>query len=202
MVNEMEKRVLGAIFCLRLSGSGSTLALISKRLGVESKCVVEVVDRLEARRHVKKLGKAIVLTSEGRKAIKVVFIGGGFEVIHRGHLYTIEKARGLGDLLVVSVARDSTIKKRKGRSPVAEEKDRARLVSSLKSVDLALLGVEGDIYTTLERVKPDIVALGYDQYHLEEDIEKEAQSRGLNLRVVRLDSPFPKIKTSALLNET
>jgi len=75
-------------------------------------------------------------------------------------------------------------------------------VSSLRSVDLALLGVEGDIYTTLERVKPDIVALGYDQYHLEEDIEKEAQSRGLNLRVVRLDSPFPKIKTSALLNET
>lgn len=141
------------------------------------------------------------LTLKGRKSIVVVFIGGGFELIHYGHVYTIGKAKSLGDVLVVSVARDSTIRKRKKREPIINEQDRVRLLSSLRDVDAAILGVEGDIYETLEKVKPDIVALGYDQYHLEDEVKKEAAKRGMKLRVVRLDSPYPKLKTSRILKE-
>ena len=75
------------------------------------------------------------------------------------------------------------------------------LLSSLRQVDAAVLGVEGDIYDTLERVKPDVVALGYDQHHMESDVEQESRARGIKLKVVRLDSPSPSLKTSMLLKE-
>lgn len=143
----------------------------------------------------------VSLTVEGRRKIKVVFIGGGFEVIHRGHLHTISKAKSLGDVLVAVLARDSTIRARKGREPVADEAQRLLLLSSLRQVDAAILGVEGNIYDTLERVRPDVVALGYDQHHLEADIEREGTARGIRLRVVRLDSPDPRVKTTALLRD-
>ena len=142
-----------------------------------------------------------LLTEKGRKEIRVVFVGGGFEIIHYGHVYTLAKAKHLGDALVVSVARDSTIRRRKNREPLISETDRVRLLSALRDVDAAILGVEGDIYVTLEKVKPDVVALGYDQYHLEEDVKREAAKRGMKVEVVRLDSPYPRIKTSRILKE-
>lgn len=144
----------------------------------------------------------VSITPKGRLKIKVVFIGGGFEVIHRGHLYTISKAKSLGDVLVVAVARDSTIRRRKGREPVSDERERLTLLSSLRQVDAAILGVEGNIYDTLEKVKPDLVVLGYDQHHMESEIELEGKARGIKLKVTRLDSPNPGLKTSALLKET
>jgi cytidyltransferase-like protein len=147
------------------------------------------------------VGRSARLTSKGRSSVRVVFIGGGFELIHYGHVHTISKAKGLGDVLVVSVARDSTIRKRKGREPLISEGDRVRLLSSLREVDAAILGVEGDIYVTLQKVKPDIVALGYDQYHMEDEVRREANKRGMKLRVVRLDSPYPHIKTTKILKE-
>jgi cytidyltransferase-like protein len=150
---------------------------------------------------VKLAGRSAKLTSKGRRGIKVVFIGGGFELIHYGHVYTISKAREMGDALVVSVARDGTIRKRKGREPLIGEEDRVRLLSSLREVDAAILGVEGDIYVTLQKVKPDVVALGYDQYHMEDEVRREAKKRGMALKVVRLDSPYPHIKTTKILKE-
>ncbi len=195
------KLVLAAVFSLNLLGGDPTVWEVGKRLGVETSDVEKVIEEsvhkglLENRR-----GK-LVLTRAGRRALWVVFIGGGFEVIHQGHLYTIQRARELGDLLVVAVARDSTIRRRKKREPVAGEGARVALLSSLRQVDAAILGVEGDIYDTLERVKPDVVALGYDQHHMESDIAREGAERGLKLKVVRLDSPFPNVKTSALLKE-
>ncbi len=196
-----QKQILAAVFSLSLLGGDPTVEQVGKRLGVENTDVKKVV---EETRHKGLLGNRrgrLALTRAGRRALRVVFIGGGFEVIHQGHLYTIQRARELGDLLVVAVARDSTIRKRKKREPVAGEGARVALLSSLKQVDAAILGVEGDIYDTLEKVKPDVVALGYDQHHRESDIAREGAKRGLKLEVVRLDSPFPNIKTSALLKE-
>jgi len=68
-------------------------------------------------------------------------------------------------------------------------------------VDAAILGVQGDIYDTLQKVDPDIVALGYDQYHMEDEVRREAVKRGMELEVVRLDSPYPNIKTTRILRE-
>lgn len=195
-----KKRILGAIFAANLTGTGKDERSIGARLGLEAADTEREFGRLEKHGFVER-GGAPRLTEKGREEIRVVFIGGGFEVIHYGHVYTIGKAKGLGDVLVVSVARDSTIRKRKKREPLVGEKDRAKLLSALRDVDAAILGVEGDIYVTLLKVSPDIVALGYDQHHMEDDVRNEAAKRGLSLRVVRLDSPYPGIKTSRLLRE-
>jgi len=108
----------------------------------------------------------------------------------------------LGDFLVVVVARDSTVRKRKGREPVISEEKREELVSSIKYVDTVVKGSETNIYDTLEKVKPDIVALGYDQHHSEREIIEQAKQRGILVEVVRLDSPIPELKTSKLLYES
>ena len=195
------KRIVGAVFSLSLTGLIPTSDGIAKYLGISGEDATREVEKLVEQGMLKENRRRLRLTDAGRRSIKVVFIGGGFEVIHQGHLYTIDKAKSLGDVLVVSVARDSTIRRRKKREPVSNEEERVRLLSSLRQVDLAILGVEGDIYETLERVAPDIVALGYDQYHQESDVSKESAKRGLKLKVVRLDSPYPALKTTSILKE-
>jgi len=195
------KRVLAALFAMNLKAEEADPATLAARLGLkpdEARIEISKVVRLGM---AKLVGGSAALTDKGRKAIRVVFIGGGFEIIHYGHVYTLEKAKSLGDVLVVSVARDSTIRRRKNREPLIGEADRVKLLTALKDVDAAILGVEGDIYVTLERVRPDLVALGYDQYHMEEEVKREAAKRGMKVEVVRLDSPYPKIKTSRILKE-
>jgi len=196
-----KKRTLAAIYSLGIKGETADARSLGRRLGLRVEEATREIDALKKEEMVKLLGKSARLTPKGRRSIRVVFIGGGFELIHYGHVYTISRARSLGDVLVVSVARDSTIRKRKKREPLINEGDRVRLLSSLRDVDAAILGVEGDIYVTLQKVKPDIVALGYDQYHLEGEVEREALKRGMKLKVVRLDSPYPHIKTTKILRE-
>jgi len=142
----------------------------------------------------------ISLTPKGRSKLKVVMIGGAFEIIHPGHLHTVEQARKLGNTLVVVVATDKTVAKNKGRDPVTTQEWRVKLVASLRGVDVGIAGGQGSIYDTLEKVRPDVVALGYDQIHNPSDIETEARRRGLDLKVVRLTSPLPGVKTSKIVN--
>ncbi len=139
------------------------------------------------------------LTRTGRKKLKVVMIGGAFEIIHPGHIHTISEARKLGNTLVVVVATDESVLKNKGREPVTTQEWRVRLVSSLREVDIALPGNKGSIYDILLRVRPDVVAIGYDQHHDPAEIEKEAARRGLKLVVSRLSTPIPAVKTSKIL---
>jgi cytidyltransferase-like protein len=195
-----EKLLLGEVFSAGLT-KHNDLDGIARRLG-ESKAAVEgQLSALRKKGLIWGSASRPQLTEKGRRRIRVVFNGGGFEIIHPGHLYTIEQAKKLGDVLVVVLARSSTIRKRKGREPVAREPDRLALMSSLRQVDAAILGVEGSIYETLERVKPDVVALGYDQHHAEKDIRREARRRGIRLKVVRLKARDMDIKTSKILAE-
>jgi cytidyltransferase-like protein len=196
-----EKRILGAIFTLGLGEHEPTIRKVSERLDIGTLDASRRVRALRRRGLVRLQRGRVSITPKARRKIRVVFIGGGFEVIHRGHLYTISKAKSLGDVLVVAVARDSTIRERKKREPISDENERMALLSSLRQVDSAILGIEGNIYDTLEKVRPDLVALGYDQHHMESEIEREGKVRGIRLKVVRLGSPDPSLKTSALLKE-
>jgi FAD synthetase len=110
---------------------------------------------------------------------------GVFDLIHLGHVHYLEEAKKLGDELVVVVARDSTVRREK-HEPITPEEFRRDLVESLKPVDKAVLGGEGDMFKVVEELKPDIIALGYDQYHDAERIEAELKKRGLDIEVVRL----------------
>ncbi len=194
-----EKELLKAIFLASLAKGQTDTEVLAQILDSPRGEIVSAVGSLKGEGLVEFRSSTVQLTPKGRGKLKVVFIGGTFEVIHAGHLYTIQEAKKLGDILVVVVARDSTVRKRKGREPIAPEDQRVEVAGAIRQVDAAILGSETNIYDTLERVRPDIVALGYDQYHTEEDIILEARRRGVKLSVVRLDSPFPTLKTSKLL---
>jgi glycerol-3-phosphate cytidylyltransferase-like family protein len=102
-------------------------------------------------------------------------------------------------VLIVSVARDKTVLANKGHMPINSESERLELVSSIKYVDLALLGSESSIYEVVEAVRPDIIAIGYDQKHREDELLAECEKRGIKVKVIRLDTPKPHLKTSTIL---
>ncbi len=195
------KNILGAVYSLRTEGNHSSPDEIARKTGLAPEEISKVLSRMVKENLLERKAHELLLTPEGRKKVKVVMIGGAFEIIHPGHIHTIREAKKLGDVLVVVVARDRTVSKNKGRSPVTGEQLRVELVSSISYVDAAILGGEGSIYDTLERVRPDIVALGYDQSHREEEIEREAERRGLHVRVKRLNTPIPSVKTSKIVDQ-
>jgi FAD synthetase len=114
-----------------------------------------------------------------------VMATGTFDILHLGHIYFLKEAKKLGDTLAVVVATDSTVRKLK-HEPVNPEQIRLDLIKELKIVDQAYLGHEKDIYEILKEIKPDIIALGYDQIHDKKTIEKELKKRNINAKVIRL----------------
>lgn len=114
-----------------------------------------------------------------------VMATGVFDLLHPGHLHYLTEARKLGDELVVVVARDVTVRKLK-REPIVGEETRRKMVEALKPVDKAILGSTKDMFDTVELVKPDVIALGFNQRWDESDIEKKCKARGVTVRVVRV----------------
>ena len=142
------------------------------------------------------------LTFLGRDAIKVVLVGGVFDVIHPGHIHTLKAAKQHGDVLIVVIARTSTATKiKKDRRIYHDENLRKELVSSLSFVDLAIIGSQVSLYDTVERVSPDIIALGYDQIHSEKEISQNCKDRNLAIRIIRVNTPVPGIKSSQIKDE-
>jgi len=114
-----------------------------------------------------------------------VMATGTFDLLHLGHIYFLKEAKKLGDKLVVVVATDLTVKRLK-HEPVNPEEIRLNIIKELKIVDEAYLGHEDDIYEIVEEIKPDIIALGFDQLHDKKKIENELKRRKINARIVRL----------------
>lgn len=144
----------------------------------------------------------IFLTPEGRDQFTVVLTGGAFEILHPGHLATLNAAKNLGDLLFVVIATDHTIRKNKHRDPLLTQEDRLEMISSLKCVDAAVIGKEDpkDFFDVVELIDPDIIALGYDQIQLEELVKKGLTERGMeDIEVRRIDVKVQGYKASQLL---
>ena len=143
----------------------------------------------------------ITLTEMGRNSLRIVLAGGVFDIIHPGHIHTLNAAKLLGDVLVVVVATDNTAVKMKKRTPIHSQEQRQELVNSLEVVDLCLIGQENDIFKTVNHVKPQIIALGYDQIHQERYITEGCKKIELNARVARLQSPMPESSSSKIEKE-
>jgi len=129
---------------------------------------------------------------------KIVLAGGVFDIIHPGHIHTLTAAKALGDVLVVAIATDKTAQKMKKMTPLHDQELRCELVSSLSMVDEAIIGHEEDIFETVKEVKPDIIALGYDQIHQEKFISDGCKRISLDIEIVRLQSPIPKLSSSEI----
>ena len=132
---------------------------------------------------------------------KIVLAGGVFDIIHPGHIHTLNAAKALGGILVVAIATDKTAEKMKKRSPLHNQELRRELVSYLSMVDRTIVGHEDDIFETVRAIKPDIIVLGYDQVHQEQFISDGCKRINLDVKIVRLQSPAPKLSSSDIQKE-
>ncbi|HJL64705.1 MAG TPA: adenylyltransferase/cytidyltransferase family protein, partial [Candidatus Thalassarchaeaceae archaeon] len=128
------------------------------------------------------------IQKEAGLMVRVMAVG-VFDLLHAGHLHYVEQAKALGDELVVVVAHDDTVRKQK-HEPVTNQELRCRMVQGLKPVDTAIIGNPPTmpIYEILETVKPDIIALGYDQKHSLDSIKNGLKENGWNdVEVIRVE---------------
>jgi rfaE bifunctional protein nucleotidyltransferase chain/domain len=97
----------------------------------------------------------------GRK--KIVFTNGCFDIIHVGHIRYLRKARSLGDVLVVGLNTDRSVRVIKGeKRPIVPQEERAEVVAALEFVDYVVFFDEPDPFTLIEKVKPHILVKGAD----------------------------------------
>lgn len=119
---------------------------------------------------------------------KTVMIFGTFDILHIGHFSVFKKARQLGGRVVVIVARDSNVKKIKGRDPFHKEKEREYILNQIKLIDEVILGDKKDVYKGIKEIKPDIILLGYDQVNFTENLKKVIKENNLDTKVIRAKS--------------
>jgi len=122
---------------------------------------------------------------------KIVLASGTFDLLHLEHVKYLEEAKKAGGenaKLVVIVTRDTTAEKRKGKKPIMPEDQRRALVEALKVVDEAILGFEeADIDGVIEKIKPDVVALGYDENDIERKVREAMARKGLKIQIVKIE---------------
>ena len=125
-----------------------------------------------------------------RSKRKIVLATGAFDLLHYGHLKFLEEAKkagGPGARLFVIVARDRTVKNRKGMAPILSEDQRRVLVETLKPVEKAILGFEDlNMGYVITKLKPDIIAVGYDQEDIYSAVKSLIEQRLYKIKLVRI----------------
>lgn len=193
-----DKTILSIIYVSKIQGK-SAADEIKKRTTFSQEEINSKIDSLVRDQLVNQDRDS--LTDIGRSSLRVVLAGGVFDIIHPGHIYTLNSAKALGDVLIVVVATDNTAVKMKKRTPLHSQGQRQGLVNSLSMVDLCLVGQEGDMFKTVDRVRPEIIALGYDQIHQEKFITEGCKRINLDAKVARLQSPIPESSSSKIEKE-
>lgn len=197
-MDALDKEIISALYVSSISGEDA-ISIIRKKLPVSPDHLKAKIESFEKNGIVESDKKT--LTDLGRSAIRVVLAGGVFDIIHPGHIHTLRAAKALGNVLIVVIATDQTAQKMKHRLPLHNMELRRDLVNSLLMVDYAVVGYEGDIFKTVALVKPDIIALGYDQIHQEKFITDGCKKINVNASIARLQSPIPDIKSSKIESE-
>ncbi|MCM2271920.1 MAG: D-glycero-beta-D-manno-heptose 1-phosphate adenylyltransferase [candidate division Zixibacteria bacterium] len=140
------------------------------------------IDRLIPRGRAASLATRLHRTSR-----RIVFTNGVFDILHRGHVEYLTKARSFGDLLIVGLNRDSSVRKIKGPSrPYQKERDRAAVLLGLRAVDYVILFSEETPDLLIRALRPDVLVKGAD-YRESEIVGAEfVRSYGGSVRRVRL----------------
>jgi D-beta-D-heptose 7-phosphate kinase/D-beta-D-heptose 1-phosphate adenosyltransferase len=112
----------------------------------------------------KNLGELEAIASEARRAGKtVVFTNGCFDLLHRGHVHILREAKGKGDILIVGINSDRSVRGIKGPArPILAETDRIELIAAMEMVDYVVSFDESDPRKLIEVIKPDVLAKGGD----------------------------------------
>ncbi len=127
--------------------------------------VNQIYSRKRYKRGVISINNIVKIVEKLKKeGLKIVTTNGSFDILHIGHIRNLEFARSLGDVLIVGVNSDASIRVYKGKNrPVVPELERALIVASLKSVDYVFIFEEKDPVSWLKKLKPHIHVKGGDR---------------------------------------
>ncbi len=136
-----------------------------------------------------------------------ILVFGTFDMVHPGHRHFFAQARKLAKkstepFLIVSLARDKNVLRIKKHLPKKSEKQRKAQMESVPEVDKVVLGAIGNHIPAIVRLKPDIIALGYDQSAYVKGLRTQLKYAGLAPKIVRLKSHKPHIYKTSLLKKT
>lgn len=132
-----------------------------------------------------------------------VMVFGTFDLLHKGHEHFFKQARKLvkNPYLIVSVARDSNVKKIKGRKPLLSEQQRVADVKRSQYVNKVVLGGKIAFLTHIIKEQPDVIGLGYDQIAYTEMLQENLEKRGLRVVIKRLAAYKPHVYKSSLIKQ-
>ena len=150
-----------------------------------------------ARKHkkIKSLNEIVKMARRSRaRGHKVVTTNGTFDVVHIGHIRNLEAAKSHGDILIVGINSDASVKRYKGKErPIIPEQERAEVIASLKPVDYVFIFESDTPIPWLQKIKPHIHAKGADR-KVSEIIEKNTLDK-IGAKLVRV--PYLKGKSTS-----
>lgn len=135
---------------------------------------------------------AAYVDRERRRGRTIVFTNGVFDLLHIGHVRYLKQARALGDILIVGVNADSSVR-RLGKGPerpVTPEVERAEIVAALSCVDAVLIFKEDTPAETIERLVPDVLVKGADWQGRENPGQKFIEARGGRMVFIPLETGY------------
>lgn len=124
---------------------------------------------------------------------------GTFDYLHAGHENLFIQARELGNEIIAIIARDKTVKTIKGNFPDHDEKQRLKNLKNTGWADKPLLGNHGDKTKVIKTYKPDIIALGYDQFAFTYNLEKLIIDLKMDTKIIRLMPYRPDMYKSSII---
>lgn len=122
-----------------------------------------------------------------RRKLRIVFTNGVFDILHRGHVQYLSKAKSYGDVLVIGLNSDQSVRRLKGKGrPIQSQRDRAEILLALKAVDFVVVFGEDRPDKLIEQIKPDVLVKGADYRESEIAGAAFVKSYGGKVRRVRL----------------
>jgi D-beta-D-heptose 7-phosphate kinase / D-beta-D-heptose 1-phosphate adenosyltransferase len=190
-------RASGADHETAVTIANKAASIVVGKFGTATVTPGEILDDTTALRLVPRSGLAPLAESLRARGKRIVTINGSFDILHRGHLYILNEARQRGDVLIVGLNSDASVRSYKGPDrPIVPERGRAEMLLALRSVDYVHVFDEPDPRAFLQELKPDLHVNGSE--YGSECIESETVTRGGGQ--VHIVSRIPGLSTSRILN--
>ena len=190
-------RASGADHAVAVTIANKAASVVVGKFGTATVTPEEILHDSDALRLVPRPALAQLAATLRAKGKRIVTINGSFDILHNGHLHILNEARKRGDVLIVGLNSDASVRSYKGASrPIVPERRRAEMLLALRMVDYVHVFNEPDPIAFLKELRPDVHVNGSE--YGENCIERETVTRGGGL--IHIVNRIPGLSTSRLVD--